>query len=166
MWQNDCLGATQALVVINGWLFKGSHAHDCAYAPGGFPQVNQGSGWVTHHLLDQSLTDGTLGHWTPDTNGHTGQARASARGRWPPTAASCSSAATSRTVNGQPQQGFAIFPAGRIRSTRRSPSVAPTVTSTVGGRRHGQLPGGQQPRRRHADLRDLPGRRHDADRAR
>jgi len=34
VWQNDCLGATQAIVVINGFLFKGSHAHDCAYAPG------------------------------------------------------------------------------------------------------------------------------------
>ena len=30
LWQNDCLGATQALEVINGYLFKGSHAHDCA----------------------------------------------------------------------------------------------------------------------------------------
>ena len=120
VWQNDCLGATQALEVVNGFLFKGSHAHDCAYAPGGFPQVPQGSGWLTWHLLDQSLTDGTLGHWTPDTNvGTTESASAtSARMRWPPTAASCSSAATSRTVNGAPQQGFAIFPAWR---TRRPP---------------------------------------------
>ena len=39
LWQNDCLGATQALEVVNGYLFKGSHAHDCAYTPGGFPQV-------------------------------------------------------------------------------------------------------------------------------
>ena len=25
---------------------------------------------VAHHLLDQSLVNGTLGHWTPDTNGN------------------------------------------------------------------------------------------------
>ncbi len=70
VWQNDCLGATQALAIVNGWLYKGSHAHDCAYAPGGFPQVrdSSGTGWVTHHLLDQSLTDGSLGHWTPNTD--------------------------------------------------------------------------------------------------
>ncbi len=68
IWQNDCLGATQSLVVINNWLYKGSHAHDCAYAPGGFPQVNNPSGgWITHHLLDQSLTDGSLGHWNANT---------------------------------------------------------------------------------------------------
>ena len=71
VWQNDCLGATQALAVIRDWLYKGSHAHDCAFAPGGFPQVSNASGTViAHHLLDQSLTDGTLGHWTPDTNGN------------------------------------------------------------------------------------------------
>ena len=44
LWQNDCLGATQALEVVNGFLFKGSHAHDCAYKPGGFPQVNAAGG--------------------------------------------------------------------------------------------------------------------------
>ena len=65
LWQSDCLGATQAVEVINGFLYKGSHAHDCAYTPGGFPQVSSGSGWVTYHLLDQSTTNGTLGHWTP-----------------------------------------------------------------------------------------------------
>ena len=43
LWQNDCLGATQALAVVNGFLFKGSHAHDCAYSPGGFPQVRPGT---------------------------------------------------------------------------------------------------------------------------
>src|SRR6266567_6402495 len=40
VWQNDCLGATQSLVVVNDWLYKGSHAHDCAFSPGGFPQVS------------------------------------------------------------------------------------------------------------------------------
>ena len=37
LWQNDCLGATQALAVVNGFLFKGSHAHDCAYDAGRLP---------------------------------------------------------------------------------------------------------------------------------
>src|SRR5450755_555242 len=71
LWQNDCLGATQALVVINGYLFKGSHAHDCAYAQEGFPQnpENTSGPFVpTYHLLDQSLNNGVLSHWTPNTN--------------------------------------------------------------------------------------------------
>jgi len=29
-WKNECLGATEAVKVVNGWLYKGSHAHDCA----------------------------------------------------------------------------------------------------------------------------------------
>lgn len=70
LWQSDCLGATQALAVVGEWLYKGSHAHDCSYAPGGFPQVPEpgGVGSVLRHLLDQSLSNGTLGHWTPNTN--------------------------------------------------------------------------------------------------
>lgn len=65
VWENPCLGATQALAVVGDWLYKGSHAHDCAYEAGGFPQTNPE---LLRHLLAQSLTDGTLGHWMPNTN--------------------------------------------------------------------------------------------------
>ena len=50
IWQNDCLGATQSLVVINGFLFKGSHAHDCAYAPWRLPPGEQ------RQRLDRALS--------------------------------------------------------------------------------------------------------------
>jgi hypothetical protein len=63
-WKNQCLGATEAVKVVNGWLYKGSHAHDCSYnGAGGFPQ-----GFGYRFLLSQSLTDGTLGGWFPNTN--------------------------------------------------------------------------------------------------
>ena len=63
-WKNQCLGATEALKVVNGWLYKGSHAHDCANAgAGGFPQ---GAGY--RFLLTESLADGSLGPWYPNTN--------------------------------------------------------------------------------------------------
>ncbi len=63
-WKNQCLGATEAVKVVNGWLYKGSHAHDCSYnGAGGFPQ---GAGY--RFLLSQSLTDGKLGPWFPNTN--------------------------------------------------------------------------------------------------
>ena len=129
VWQNDCLGATQSLAVINGYLFKGSHAHDCAYAPGGFPQVNNNSGgWVTHHLLDQSLTDGTLGHWTPNTDGTTLGPRAMATD-----GSQLFVGGDFENVNGKPQQGFAIFPAKPDSVYPSNPTTAPTVTSTAAG---------------------------------
>ena len=38
-WKNQCLGATEAVKFVNGWLYKASHAHDCAnQGAGGFPQ--------------------------------------------------------------------------------------------------------------------------------
>ncbi len=126
VWQNDCLGATQSLVVINNWLYKGSHAHDCAYAPGGFPQVNQGSGWVTHHLLTQSLTDGTLGHWTPNTDNTDLGPRVMATD-----GTHLFLGGSFLTVNGLPQQGFAIFGPGP--DTAPGTPKKPTVTSTSKG---------------------------------
>jgi hypothetical protein len=133
-WQNDCLGATQALEVVNGWLFKGSHAHDCAYAPGGFPQVPQGTGWVTRHLLDQSLTDGTLGHWTPSTNvgttdlgvGNLGPHAMASDGR------QLFVGGDFTKVDGKWQRGFAIFPAGADRARPSTPTGL-TVKSTAKG---------------------------------
>jgi Concanavalin A-like lectin/glucanases superfamily len=131
IWQNDCLGATQSLALINGWLYKGSHAHDCAFAPGGFPQVSTSSGgWVTRHLLDQSLTDGSLGHFTPDTSSAGG-------GLGPRVMATDGSqlflGGDFTAVNGAGQQGFAIFPSGTDPQYPTRPSVAPTATSTSAG---------------------------------
>src|SRR6266704_1952588 len=136
VWQNDCLGATQALAVVNGVLFKGSHAHDCAYAPGGFPQVSKPTGgWVTWHLLDQSTTDGTLGHWTPSTNVGTTEPGTGTLG--PHAMATDGSqlfvGGDFTTVNNQPQQGIAIFPAGLGSARPSNPAAAPTVTSTSAG---------------------------------
>ncbi|WP_433167866.1 LamG-like jellyroll fold domain-containing protein [Kribbella sp. CA-247076] len=63
-WKNQCLGATEAVKVVNGWLYKGSHAHDCAnQGAGGFPQ-----GFGYRFLLTENLTDGSLGPWFPNTN--------------------------------------------------------------------------------------------------
>jgi hypothetical protein len=125
-WQNECLGATQSLVVINGWLFKGSHAHDCAYSPGGFPQLT-GTG-PGHHLLDQSLTDGTLGHWTPDVSGTPLGPRVMATD-----GNQLFLGGDFQTVNNKPQQGFAIFPTKPDSVYPSNPGTAPTVTSTSTG---------------------------------
>ena len=128
VWENECLGATQALAIVNNWLYKGSHAHDCAYTAGGWPQVpNPAGGNVTHRLLDQSLANGTLGHWTPTTNGNnlgprvmaTDGTRLFVGGEF-------------TTVNGRPQQGFARFAPTPDATTPGRPA-RPTVTSTSAG---------------------------------
>ena len=62
LWQNKCLGATEAIKAIGNWLYKGSHAHDCT-ASGGF-----GNGSGTHYLLVESGIDGNLGPWYPNTD--------------------------------------------------------------------------------------------------
>jgi hypothetical protein len=135
LWQNDCLGATQALEVVNGFLFKGSHAHDCAYLPGGFPQTSPETAW---HLLDQSLTDGTLGHWTPITDsGNKAQAPPGLGALGPHAMATDGSqlfvGGDFTTVNNKPQQGIAIFPPGLGSAAPANPTTAPTVTSTSAG---------------------------------
>ncbi|HZX08895.1 fibronectin type III domain-containing protein [Kribbella sp.] len=61
LWKSTCLGATEALAMVDGWLFKGSHAHSC---PRTFAD---GSG--THFLLLQNPATGALGPWFPNTNG-------------------------------------------------------------------------------------------------
>jgi hypothetical protein len=63
-WKNSCLGATEAVKVVNGWLYKGSHAHDCAsQGAGGFPQ-----GFDYRFLLSEKVSDGSLGPWYPNTD--------------------------------------------------------------------------------------------------
>jgi Concanavalin A-like lectin/glucanases superfamily len=139
LWQNDCLGATQAVEVVNGFLFKGSHAHDCAYVPGGFPQVTNSSHptGVRWHLLDQSLADGTLGHWTPNTNGGNASAWPGVDSLGPHAMATDGSqlfvGGDFTTVNNKPQQGIAIFPTGLGSAAPANPTTAPTVTSTSAG---------------------------------
>jgi Concanavalin A-like lectin/glucanases superfamily len=131
LWQNDCLGATQALEVVGGWLYKGSHAHDCDFAPGGFPQVNLANGTsVAHHLLDQQLGTGQLGHWTPNTNA------APSIGLGPRAMATDGSqlfvGGDFTTVNDRPQQGFARFGPGPD-TTRPATPAAPTAMSRAAG---------------------------------
>lgn len=62
VWRNTCLGATEAIEYINGWLYKGSHAHDCS-SMGNFPE---GAGY--RFLLVQDPLTGKIGPWTPNTD--------------------------------------------------------------------------------------------------
>ncbi|WP_329475666.1 fibronectin type III domain-containing protein [Kribbella sp. NBC_01484] len=122
VWKNTCLGATEALTVVNGWLFKGSHAHSC---PGAF---SDGTG--AHFLLLQNPANGSLGPWFPNTNAG------------PPTEVGPLVSATGGSdlwvggdftkVNGVGQQGLTRF-------TNLGPGAAPlgpvlpTLSSTTAG---------------------------------
>ncbi|MFB6984954.1 LamG-like jellyroll fold domain-containing protein [Streptomyces sp. NPDC056178] len=65
-WRDTCLGATQAVLVRNGVLYSGSHAHDCS-SMGEFPDQPR------RHLLAQSVDDPKLLPWFPDTNDGIGE---------------------------------------------------------------------------------------------
>jgi hypothetical protein len=122
VWKNTCLGATEALTYVNGWLFKGSHAHSC---PGGF---QDGSG--THFLLLQNPATGSLGPWFPDTNAG------------PPTKVGPLVSATGGTdlwvggdftkVNGVGQQGLTRFTNLGAGAKPLGPAV-PALSSTAVG---------------------------------
>jgi hypothetical protein len=62
LWQNTCLGATEAIKAIGNWVYKGSHAHNCS-SSGAFPD-----GTGTHYLLVESGIDGKIGPWFPKTD--------------------------------------------------------------------------------------------------
>jgi hypothetical protein len=120
VWKNTCLGATEALTYVNGWLFKGSHAHSC---PGAFAD-----GTGAHFLLLQNPANGALGPWFPNTNAG------------PPTQVGPLVSATGGTdlwvggdftrVNGVDQQGLTRFTNIGAGAAPLGP-VLPTLSSTV-----------------------------------
>ncbi len=62
LWQNKCLGATEAIKAIGAWVYKGSHAHDCS-SSGAFPE-----GTGSHYLLVEDAGTGKIGPWFPNTD--------------------------------------------------------------------------------------------------
>lgn len=102
VWKNYCLGATETVTYVKGWLYKGSHAHDCS-VNGDF-----GEGpWGNRFLLVQNINNGRIGPWTPNTNA-TGITQvgplASATG-----GADLWVGGDFTTVNGKAQQGLTRF---------------------------------------------------------
>jgi hypothetical protein len=125
-WKNTCLGATQAIELVGGWLYKGSHAHDCSSVLGGFPQVAKGKNF---HLLAQNPADGLLGPFYPATNGLPLGPRVFATD-----GQQLFVGGDFTTVNSKPQQGFARFEGSRPDlAPPVRPDVAPKVASVEAG---------------------------------
>jgi hypothetical protein len=128
IWQNKCLGATEAIKSIGSYLYKGSHAHDCSSSPGGFP-----NGTGTHYLLVQSATTGNLGPWFPNTD-------AGGTTKVGPLAMAASATGTDlwvggdfSNVNGVAQQGITRF-TNAVGGAKPATPAAPVASSTVANR--------------------------------
>jgi chitodextrinase len=105
VWLDHCLGATQGIAAVGSHLYVGSHAHNCSAVGGvhAFPER-----WPNGlHLLAESLDDGEIQHWFPNTNGQPLGPRVMATDGlrlWV--------GGDFTTVNNQPQQGMARFEFG------------------------------------------------------
>ena len=133
-WQSQCLGATQAVEVVNGLLYSGSHAHDCAadasFDPDAFPEVGWARG-LHRHLLARDTVTGKLSPWYPNTNG------GATAGLGPRAMGTDGTqlfvGGEFTTVNGVAQQGFARFsPSGTDAGPAR-PST-PRAVARDGGK--------------------------------
>ncbi|MFC4055974.1 hypothetical protein ACFOY4_40325 [Actinomadura syzygii] len=72
-WIDNCQGATQAITVLDGLLYSGSHAHNCATQPNGFPELTPGLPYQrllaepTHPAAEYDTPP--ILYWFPNTNG-------------------------------------------------------------------------------------------------
>ncbi len=126
-WRDTCLGATQSVVVYQGVLYSGSHAHDCS-------SMNEFPDGPRQHLLAQSVDKPTLVSWFPNTNGGIGE-------KLGPRELVVARAASGvdylwvvgefTTVAGKAQQGITRFGQGVDRVGPTTPTLS--VTSTRAG---------------------------------
>jgi hypothetical protein len=128
LWQNKCLGATEAIKAIGNWLYKGSHAHDCSSSPNGF-----GNGTGTHYLLVESAINGNLGPWFPNTDADPSSTTQVGPLAMAGTSTDLWVGGDFLNVNGKPQRGLTRFtntPGGAAPAVPK----APILTATSSGR--------------------------------
>lgn len=119
-WRDTCLGATQAVLVHDGVLYAGSHAHDCS-SMGAFPEGPR------QYFTAQRVTQPSLLPWFPNSNGGLGESLG------PRSLAVASKGGTNylwavgefTSVNGTPQAGLT-----RFGPTPDTPPTTPVVSVT------------------------------------
>ncbi|TYB43635.1 hypothetical protein [Actinomadura chibensis] len=135
-WIDHCKGGTETISLLGGVLYSGSHAHDCASQPDGFPQLDNDG----HQRLlaepakpDPARYDTPpILHWFADTNA------APTDGQGPRAMDNDGHrlwvGGDFTTVNGQPQQGLTRFGDLTVQKDTGSPQPikAPTVTRPDG----------------------------------
>lgn len=68
VWQDECAGAGQSVVLLKGQVYFASHTHDCGRMVGGFvgPRFRDDFVWYRLNAIDPAT--GEFGHWQPNTN--------------------------------------------------------------------------------------------------
>ena len=133
LWNSPCEGATAALTVMNGILYKGSHMHDCSYSPGaqygGFSGSLSRTTFTFYRLIGQNLNNGSFVHWSPNTNGANDTTVGPLAMANDGTRLFLGGDFTS--VNGSAREGLAVFAPTTITPSAapKTPSVAPTATA-------------------------------------
>jgi hypothetical protein len=138
VWSDNCLGATQTVTVIGGWLYKGSHQHDCARVPGGYVGPTNPDDFIWNRITSFRLSDGAIGHFSPNTNGagdsHVGPLASATDGT------QLFVVGDFTTVNGVAQRGIARFGPGGANAVPTAPGTA-RATATTPGRIDITVPG-------------------------
>ncbi len=134
IYNERCLGASVGLAIANGWMYRGSHNHDCAKNPGGYVGPTDQNNFVWHRLEAHRLSDGRLGHWTPDTNGGSPGSTTTVGPQVMATdGTNIYVGGDFSTVNQQSQQGITRFTPNGGNSAPRTPTTAPRVVATAAG---------------------------------
>ncbi|WP_020387599.1 WD40 repeat domain-containing protein [Kribbella catacumbae] len=124
LWQNKCLGATEAVKAIGNWVYKGSHAHNCS-SSGAFPD-----GTGTHYLLVESGIDGKIGPWFPNTDANPNSSTQVGPLAFASGGNDLWVGGDFLHVNGKVQQGLTRFTNAAGGAAPAAPK-APTLSSTV-----------------------------------
>jgi hypothetical protein len=134
LWNTKCLGGSTSLAVTQDWIYRGSHTHDCGKNVGGFTGPNDPDEFVWYRLQVHRLSDGRLGHWTPNTNGG---APGTTTTVGPQVMATDGTqifvGGDQSQVNGQAQQGLSRFTPSGGNTAPQAPS-APVATVSGPGR--------------------------------
>ncbi|TCO52058.1 hypothetical protein EV646_1011055 [Kribbella antiqua] len=124
LWQNNCLGATEAIKAIGNWVYKGSHAHDCSDS-GAF-----GDDTGTHYLLVENAANGNLGPWFPNTDANPNSTTQVGPLAMAGTSTDLWVGGDFLHVNGKVQQGLTRFtnaPGGAAPAAPKAPKVTSTA---------------------------------------
>ncbi|GAA3200743.1 LamG-like jellyroll fold domain-containing protein [Actinocorallia longicatena] len=138
VWEDECLGAGQALAAIGSQIYFGSHTHDCARVPGGFTGPNNNNAFIWYRLNVLNAGTGDIGHWTPNTNA------AGTTSVGPQVMATDGSqifvGGDFTNVNGTAQQGLTRFAVKGVNTAPTTPG-APTATAVAPGHVKISVPG-------------------------
>jgi chitodextrinase len=133
IYNMHCLGESVAVTLLNGWVYRASHNHDCSKNPGGFVGPNNANDFVWYRLEAHRQSDGRLGHWFPTTNGGSpGTSTTVGPQAITTDGTNIFTGGDFSTVNQQAQQGLARFTPNGGDSAPEVPST-PRVTATAAG---------------------------------